>query len=176
MSKNSLSVGIPRRLFNSSYIRALDIRYNQFISNLDCIPFLSQIKLLMLGGGNKFEGQISESLCHLHHLNILDLSHNIFSGPLAPCIGGISLGSHANNIDLWSAATLLYFMKCGVMIRWKMIQIQKRYIITSMTSKASLSLLKGVFTHMTSSSSISCLASTYAETCCWERFLGRLEI
>jgi Leucine-rich repeat (LRR) protein len=100
MSKNSLS-GIPHRLFNGSYIRALDIRYNQFTGNLDWIQFLSQVKLLMLGG-NMFEGQISESICHLHHLNILDLSHNRFSGPLTPCIGGISLGSHANNIDPWS--------------------------------------------------------------------------
>lgn len=90
LSGNSLS-GQPSYFLNSSYIAALDLRYNQYVGNLDWVPSLHWIKLLLLGG-NRFEGWISAELCHLRHLNIIDFSHNKLLGSLPPCIGDISFG------------------------------------------------------------------------------------
>jgi Leucine-rich repeat (LRR) protein len=90
LSSNSLS-GQPSYFLNSSYIAALDLRYNQYVGDLDWVPSLHWIKLLLLGG-NRFEGWISENLCHLRHLNIIDFSNNKLLGSLPPCIGDISFG------------------------------------------------------------------------------------
>ncbi|WVZ54559.1 hypothetical protein U9M48_005340 [Paspalum notatum var. saurae] len=97
-SGNSLS-GFPGALFDSSYVIALDLRYNQFTGTLDWIRRLSQIRLLLLGS-NKFEGHISPDLCHLKSLNVIDLSHNRLSGSLPPCLGGIPFGTHAYDIPV----------------------------------------------------------------------------
>lgn len=90
LSWNSLS-GHPSYFLSNSYIAALDLRYNQYVGDLDWVPSLHWIKLLWLGG-NRFEGWISERLCRLQHLNIIDLSHNRLQGSLPPCIGDISFG------------------------------------------------------------------------------------
>ncbi|CAM0907783.1 unnamed protein product [Alopecurus aequalis] len=87
VSGNSLS-GIPSAMFNSSYIAVLDISHNQFTGNLEWAQYLYQINVLLLSW-NKFEGQISSNLCHLQQLSIIDISHNILSGSIPPCIGGI---------------------------------------------------------------------------------------
>ncbi|KAG0523925.1 hypothetical protein BDA96_07G165100 [Sorghum bicolor] len=60
LSLNLLS-GYPSYFLNSSYIAALDLRYNQYAGDLDWVPSLHWIKLLLLGG-NRFEGWISENL------------------------------------------------------------------------------------------------------------------
>ncbi|KAL6651512.1 hypothetical protein ACP70R_010437 [Stipagrostis hirtigluma subsp. patula] len=98
MSGNSLS-GYPSVFFSrsSGYIAALDLSHNQFTGNLDWIKGLSLIKLLLLGW-NKFEGQISPSLCDLRYMHIIDFSHNILSGSLPSCIGGMSFGYHEDGI------------------------------------------------------------------------------
>ncbi|OEL29702.1 Receptor-like protein 12 [Dichanthelium oligosanthes] len=107
MSRNSLS-GFSRGFFNSSQITVLDLRYNQFIGSLDWIHSLSQIRMLLLGG-NRFGGQISPNLCHLQYLNIIDLSDNRISGSLPPCIGGISFGYHADDLDFQTLFGFLIF-------------------------------------------------------------------
>lgn len=98
MSVNSLS-GFPRAFLNSSYITALDLRYNQFKGSIDWTQYLSQIRLLLLGW-NRFEGQISPNLCRLQYLNIIDFSHNKLSGSLPQCVGRISFGYHSD-LNLW---------------------------------------------------------------------------
>ncbi|XP_066359976.1 receptor-like protein 15 isoform X2 [Miscanthus floridulus] len=95
MSSNTLS-GFPSFFFNSSSVIALDLSDNQFRGSLDWIQHLSQIKFLKLGA-NMFEGHISADLCHLHYLNIIDLSHNRLSGSVPSCIGGISFGYLTND-------------------------------------------------------------------------------
>jgi Leucine-rich repeat (LRR) protein len=87
VSGNSLS-GNPNAIFNSSYIAVLDISHNQFTGNLQWTQYLYQINVLLLSRNN-FEGQMSSNLCHLQHLSIIDMSHNILSGSIPPCIGGI---------------------------------------------------------------------------------------
>ncbi|XP_051201429.1 uncharacterized protein [Lolium perenne] len=87
VSWNSLS-GLPGTIFNSSYIAVLDLSHNQFTGNLEWTQNLSEISVLLLSR-NKFEGQISSNLCHLQRLSIVDISHNILSGSIPPCIGGI---------------------------------------------------------------------------------------
>ncbi|CAL4898148.1 unnamed protein product [Urochloa decumbens] len=123
MSCNTLS-GFAGAFLNSSFVRALDLRYNQFEGSLDWIQHLSEIKLLLLGG-NIFEGQISPNLCYLQNLNIIDLSHNQgsqfrpefsgipgipLSGSLPRCIGGISFGYHE---DGWFST---YTFSIGMLI------------------------------------------------------------
>lgn len=93
MSRNSLS-GFSNAFFNSSYVTTLDLRYNQLRGTLDWIHCLSGIRLLLLGG-NIFDGHISQNICHLEYLNVIDLSHNRLSGSLPPCIGGIPFGNQA---------------------------------------------------------------------------------
>uniref|UniRef100_A0ACD5YYZ3 Uncharacterized protein n=1 Tax=Avena sativa TaxID=4498 RepID=A0ACD5YYZ3_AVESA len=80
--------GFPNSFFGSSYITALDLSHNQFTGNLGWVQYLSQISILLLSN-NKFEGQISSYLCDLQYLSIIDISHNILSGSIPPCIGGI---------------------------------------------------------------------------------------
>lgn len=101
MSSNALS-GFLGGFFNSSYVIALDLRYNQFKDSLDWIQHLSQIRMLLLGG-NRFEGQISWNLCLLQYLTIIDLSHNKLFGSLLPCIGSISFGNHEDDPNIWSS-------------------------------------------------------------------------
>ncbi|OEL30883.1 LRR receptor-like serine/threonine-protein kinase GSO2 [Dichanthelium oligosanthes] len=98
LSRNSLS-GNPSDFLNSSYITALDLRYNQYMGDLEWVPYLYRIKLLLLGG-NMFEGQICSKICHLKHLNIIDFSHNKLSGSLPPCIGDISFGYGAHDTQV----------------------------------------------------------------------------
>ncbi|PAN21672.1 hypothetical protein PAHAL_3G482600 [Panicum hallii] len=95
MSSNTLS-GFPSYFVNSSNVVALDIGYNRFMGSLDWIQHLYKIQLLLLGR-NMFEGHISAELCHLQHLNIIDLSHNRLSGSLPPCIGAIPFGYHTDD-------------------------------------------------------------------------------
>uniref|UniRef100_M8AJR4 LRR receptor-like serine/threonine-protein kinase GSO2 n=1 Tax=Aegilops tauschii TaxID=37682 RepID=M8AJR4_AEGTA len=89
VSGNSLS-GFPSAFFFSSSITALDLSHNQFTGNLEWAQYLSQISVLLLSR-NKFVGQISSNLCRLQRLSIIDISHNILSGSIPPCIGGIAL-------------------------------------------------------------------------------------
>ncbi|KAJ1273053.1 hypothetical protein BS78_06G250700 [Paspalum vaginatum] len=96
-SGNSLS-GFPSDFFNGSYLTSLDLRYNQFIGTLDWIQCLYQVRLLLLGG-NKFEGHITQNLCHLQYLNVIDFSHNKLSGSLPHCIGGIPFGYHEDDLQ-----------------------------------------------------------------------------
>ncbi|CAL5092651.1 unnamed protein product [Urochloa decumbens] len=107
MSSNTPS-GFPSSFFNSSFVTVLDLRYNQFKGSLDWIQYLSQIKLLMLGG-NMSEGQISPKLCHLQYLNVIELSHNRLSGSLPPCIGGMSFGYQVDDLEFWSSVYNLDF-------------------------------------------------------------------
>uniref|UniRef100_A0ACD5V8T0 Uncharacterized protein n=1 Tax=Avena sativa TaxID=4498 RepID=A0ACD5V8T0_AVESA len=87
VSENSLS-GFPSDFFTSSYITVLDLSHNQFTGNLEWTYYLSIISVLLLSN-NKFGGQISPNLCHLQHLSIIDISHNILWGSIQSCIGGI---------------------------------------------------------------------------------------
>ncbi|XBI88452.1 hypothetical protein VPH35_026418 [Triticum aestivum] len=89
VSGNSLS-GFPSAFFFSSYITALDLSHNQFTGNLEWAQYLSQISVLLLSR-NKFVGQISSNMCRLQRLSIIDISHNMLSGSIPPCIGGIAL-------------------------------------------------------------------------------------
>ncbi|KAM3371112.1 hypothetical protein ACQJBY_018468 [Aegilops geniculata] len=89
LTGNSLSDDISFLLFNTSSLIALDIRHNQFMGNLNWVSYLENIRLLSLGG-NKFEGQITPTLCRLMYLRILDFSHNKLSGSLPACIGNLS--------------------------------------------------------------------------------------
>ncbi|KAM3392866.1 hypothetical protein ACQJBY_013815 [Aegilops geniculata] len=101
VSGNSLS-GLPSVFFNSTYITALDLSHNQFTGNLDWMLYLTQISVLLLSRNN-FQGQISSNLCNLQHLSIIDISNNILSGSIPPCIGGIPFGSldDAYEYDGW---------------------------------------------------------------------------
>ena len=107
MSRNSLS-RFSRGFFNSSYITVLDLRYNQFHGSIDWIHSLAQTRLLLLGG-NRFGGQISPNICHLQYLNIIDLSDNRISGSIPPCIGVISFGYHADDLDFQTLFSYIYF-------------------------------------------------------------------
>uniref|UniRef100_A0ACD5YDF0 Uncharacterized protein n=1 Tax=Avena sativa TaxID=4498 RepID=A0ACD5YDF0_AVESA len=102
VSRNSLS-GFPNTFFNSSYITALDLSHNQFTGNLEWAQYLSQISVLLLSW-NKFEGRISSNLCHLQYLSIIDISHNILSGSIPPCIGGIPFEYHDAYLYAWPTA------------------------------------------------------------------------
>ncbi|WVZ87433.1 hypothetical protein U9M48_034069 [Paspalum notatum var. saurae] len=95
-SGNSLS-GFPSYFFLGSYVTALDLRYNQFIDTLDWIKYLPQVRLLLLSG-NKFEGHITQNLCHLQNLNVIDFSHNKLSGSIPHCVGNISFGYHEDDL------------------------------------------------------------------------------
>uniref|UniRef100_A0ACD5YB17 Uncharacterized protein n=1 Tax=Avena sativa TaxID=4498 RepID=A0ACD5YB17_AVESA len=103
VSGNSLS-GIPSAFFISSYIIALDLSQNQFTGNLEWAQYLPQISVLLLSR-NKFEGQISSNLCHLQHLSIIDISHNILSGSIPPCIGGIPFKYLDTFVHEWPTAS-----------------------------------------------------------------------
>uniref|UniRef100_A0ACD5YTY4 Uncharacterized protein n=1 Tax=Avena sativa TaxID=4498 RepID=A0ACD5YTY4_AVESA len=107
VSGNSLS-GIPSSFFRSSYIIALDLCQNQFTGNLEWAQSLSQISVLLLSR-NKFEGQISSNLCHLQHLSIIDISHNILSGSIPPCIGGIPFKYPDASVFGWPKASTYLF-------------------------------------------------------------------
>ncbi|XP_039821482.1 receptor-like protein 15 isoform X1 [Panicum virgatum] len=107
MSRNSLS-RFSGGFFNSSHITVLDLRYNQFHGNLDWMHSLAQTRLLLLGG-NRFGGQISPNICHLQYLNIIDLSDNRISGSVPPCIGSISFGYHADDLDFQTLFSFIFF-------------------------------------------------------------------
>ncbi|XP_047068636.1 receptor-like protein 45 [Lolium rigidum] len=107
VSRNSLS-GFPSAFFNSSYITVLDLSHNQFTGTIEWTQYLYQIKVLLLSG-NKFEGQISSNLCHLQHLSIIDISHNIISGPIPPCIGIIPFEDPDANLYNWPTTPVNFF-------------------------------------------------------------------
>ncbi|GJN26232.1 hypothetical protein PR202_gb14148 [Eleusine coracana subsp. coracana] len=88
-SRNNLSGGISGAFFNASSLIALDVRYNQFMGNLNWVQYLDNIRLLSLGT-NMFEGQITTNLCKLQYLRIIDFSRNKLSGSLPACIGDIA--------------------------------------------------------------------------------------
>jgi Leucine-rich repeat (LRR) protein len=106
MSRNSLS-GFSHSFINRSHITVLDLRFNQLIGSLDWIHSLSQTRMLLLGG-NRFGGQISPNICRLRYLNIIDLSDNRMSGSLPPCIGAISFGYHADDLDFETLFSFVY--------------------------------------------------------------------
>ncbi|XBI88195.1 hypothetical protein VPH35_026183 [Triticum aestivum] len=100
VSGNSLS-GSPSVFFNSTYITALGLSHNQFTGNLDWTLYLTQISVPLISRNN-FQGQISSNLCNFQHLSIIDISNNILSGSIPPCIGGIPFGSiDAYEYDGW---------------------------------------------------------------------------
>jgi Leucine-rich repeat (LRR) protein len=103
LSENLLS-SFPSALFNSSYITVLDLHHNQFTGSIEWTQYLYQIKVLLLSR-NKFEGQISSNLCHLQHLSIIDISHNIISGSIPACIGVIPFEDPDANLYDWPTAT-----------------------------------------------------------------------
>ncbi|WVZ87437.1 hypothetical protein U9M48_034073, partial [Paspalum notatum var. saurae] len=106
MSGNSIS-GSPCVFFNCSRIEVLDLSYNQFIGTLDWTQYLSQIMMLLLGG-NLFEGRLSPNLCNLQFFTIIDLSDNRLVGSLPPCIGGMSFGYHADDLDVLFGTFFFY--------------------------------------------------------------------
>jgi Leucine-rich repeat (LRR) protein len=101
LSWNSLS-GYPGEFVKSSHIAALDLSYNQYMGDIEWVAYLYRMKLPLLGG-NMFEGQIFSKLCHLRHLNIIDLSHNKLSGSLPLCIGDISFEYGAYDTQVLSS-------------------------------------------------------------------------
>ena len=103
LSWNSLS-GYPGEFVKSSHIAALDLSYNQYMGDIEWVAYLYRMKLLLLGG-NMFEGQIFSKLCHLRHLNIIDLSHNKLSGSLPLCIGDISFEYGAYDTQVLSSTS-----------------------------------------------------------------------
>ncbi|XP_037489718.1 receptor-like protein 1 [Triticum dicoccoides] len=102
LAGNSLSGDISFLLFNTSSLIALDIRHNQFMGKLNWVSYLDSIRLLSLGR-NKFEGQITPTLCRLMYLRILDFSHNKLSGSLPACIGNISFKGDRDDAIFQSA-------------------------------------------------------------------------
>uniref|UniRef100_A0ACD5YYY7 Uncharacterized protein n=1 Tax=Avena sativa TaxID=4498 RepID=A0ACD5YYY7_AVESA len=103
VSGNSLS-GIPSAFFSSSSITTLDLGQNQFTGNLEWAQYLPRISILLLRR-NKFEGQISPNLCHLQRLSIIEISDNILSGSIPPCIGSIPFKYSDTSIYEWPTAS-----------------------------------------------------------------------
>ena len=98
LSKNMLNGQLKEgTMFNCSSLVTLDLNYN----HLDgIIPYwingLSQISQLILAHNN-FEGEVPIQLCQLNKLQLIDLSNNILSCHIPPCLDNTKL--HESYID-----------------------------------------------------------------------------
>ncbi|TQE09993.1 hypothetical protein C1H46_004415 [Malus baccata] len=88
MNDNNLGGTIPSSIWrNCTSLRSLDLGGNKFTGNMTLrigsnAPGLFFVRLR----SNLLSGHISDQLCNLPFLDILDLSHNNFSGPIPKCL------------------------------------------------------------------------------------------
>ncbi|XP_018505600.2 receptor-like protein EIX2 [Pyrus x bretschneideri] len=88
MNDNNLGGTIPSSIWrNCTSLRSIDLGGNKFTGNMTLwigsnAPDLFFIRLR----SNLLSGHISDQLCNLQFLDILDLSHNNFSGSIPKCL------------------------------------------------------------------------------------------
>ncbi|TYG78120.1 hypothetical protein ES288_D02G032200v1 [Gossypium darwinii] len=88
LSQNNLSGSIPS-CFNPPYIEYVHLHGNRLRGPLSLAFYnSSSIVTLDLRGNNL---TVPIELCKLHSLSIIDLSQNMFSGPIPSCLGNLSL-------------------------------------------------------------------------------------
>ncbi|KAG6702629.1 hypothetical protein I3842_07G045100 [Carya illinoinensis] len=79
---NKLTGSIPKALFNSYSLVALDVRENNLSGTIPIeISTFSNLRILLLGGNN-FCGMIPNQVCLLKKIGIMDFSRNSFSGAI----------------------------------------------------------------------------------------------
>ncbi|PHT26052.1 hypothetical protein CQW23_34330 [Capsicum baccatum] len=84
LSKNKLQGEF--NMFSNSYLKVLDLRYNNFSGSIPkWLGSLGIITLLLKG--NHLQGTIPTELCRASELRIMDISHNNLSGPIPRCVG-----------------------------------------------------------------------------------------
>ncbi|XP_060183373.1 receptor-like protein EIX2 [Lycium barbarum] len=82
---NNLIGGIPRSM------KVLNLAENEFVGKLTSwlgLRFPTLVVLILRS--NKFDGELSQELCHLKDLQILDLANNTFIGIIPRCISNFS--------------------------------------------------------------------------------------
>ncbi|TYG78136.1 hypothetical protein ES288_D02G033700v1 [Gossypium darwinii] len=95
LSQNNLSGSIPS-CFNPPYIEHVHLHGNRLRGPLSLAFYnSSSIVALDLRGNNL---TVPVELCKLHSLSIIDLSQNMFSGPIPSCLGNLSLPMQTNKI------------------------------------------------------------------------------
>ncbi|KAM3327881.1 hypothetical protein P3S68_033343 [Capsicum galapagoense] len=75
-------------MFSNSYLKVLDLRYNNFSGSIPKWLGSLGITTLLLKG-NHLQGAIPTELCRASELRIMDISHNNLSGPIPSCVGNI---------------------------------------------------------------------------------------
>ncbi|PHT64703.1 hypothetical protein T459_29128 [Capsicum annuum] len=75
-------------MFSNSYLKVLDLRYNNFSGSIPKWLGSLGITTLLLKG-NHLQGAIPTELCRASELRIMDISHNNLSGPIPRCVGNI---------------------------------------------------------------------------------------
>ncbi|KAM3327885.1 receptor-like protein 15 [Capsicum galapagoense] len=86
LSKNKLQGEF--NMFSNSYLKVLDLRYNNFSGSIPKWLGSLGITTLLLKG-NHLQGTIPTELCRASELRIMDISHNNLSGPIPRCVGNI---------------------------------------------------------------------------------------
>ncbi|XP_039115504.1 LOW QUALITY PROTEIN: receptor like protein 21-like [Dioscorea cayenensis subsp. rotundata] len=86
LNDNNFVRSIPNSL-SSSPLRSLNIGNNHFSGNFPSWIGKALKNLMILSlGGNNFVGLISNQICNLRHIHILDLSYNNLSGNIPSCL------------------------------------------------------------------------------------------
>ncbi|KAM0939101.1 putative non-specific serine/threonine protein kinase [Dioscorea sansibarensis] len=101
LNDNLLTGLIPNAL-SGSPLKILDIGNNEFFGDMSSWIRGAILNLEILSlKGNLFTGPISEKICNLEYLRILDLSHNNFSGQIPSCFHNIG---HVESLQYYALA------------------------------------------------------------------------
>ncbi|CAM8891938.1 unnamed protein product [Rhodiola kirilowii] len=97
LSQNSFHGKIPKSLEGYTYLKVLDLGYNQLhvtVKGLELVlTKILTIYTLVDFSDNKFEGEIPHEFGKLKFLYALNLSHNYLSGRIPPSFGNLSGGN-----------------------------------------------------------------------------------
>ena len=97
LQNNEFSGSVPVNLFNAAALEVLDLRNNNFsgiVLNImdETSTSTSKLRVLLLRN-NSFQTHISEKICQLSEVGLLDLSHNGFKGAIPSCFSNMSFGA-----------------------------------------------------------------------------------
>ncbi|KAF3497651.1 hypothetical protein DY000_02058098 [Brassica cretica] len=94
----------PGNIFNAAALEVLDLRNNIFsgiVLNTMDETSTSKLRVLLLRN-NSFQTHISEKICQLSEVGLLDLSHNGFKGAIPSCFSKISFGAEGYERSIMS--------------------------------------------------------------------------